>query len=130
MRLLLLLVLLVLTPGLIFPGLIFAADEDFTKGMKYYHQGSYAKAVKHLDAYLENNPDPYAYYVKGYALYKMRRYREAVADFKDAYMVGPEFKLKRSKETLKDKEASPKEALKDKDKDKKTSPKETSTETP
>jgi len=94
MRLLLLTILLVLTPGL-----LFAADEDLLKGMRYYWQGNYAVAVKHLDAYLENNPDPYAYYVKGYALYKMRRYREAVADFKDAYMVNPGFRLKPAKET-------------------------------
>jgi hypothetical protein len=123
MRLLLLSIFLVVAPGLLFASDDVARplrQDDFKKGMKYYHQKNYAKAVKHLDAYLENNPDPYAYYVKGYALYKMRRYREAVADFKDTYMVGPAFRLNPTKEMPK--ETAPKETA-----PKETPPKETST---
>jgi tetratricopeptide (TPR) repeat protein len=120
MRLLLLSVFIAIAPGL-----LFAADDDFKKGMKYYHAGNYAKAVKHLDAYLEDKPDSYAYYVKGYALYKMRRYSEAVADFKDAYMVEPGFKLKPAPKATPKKEPPPKETL-----PKETLPKETLKETP
>jgi TolA-binding protein len=48
-------------------------------------------------------PDPYAYYLMGYALYKMKRHSESAKYFQEAYTIDPTISPKSVKELLKKK---------------------------
>ncbi len=69
--------------------LVFADKGEFGKALSFYEKGDFNNAVKYLKEYVGKNPDPYAYYLLGYANYKMRNYSESIKYFKEAYTLDP-----------------------------------------
>jgi len=73
-------------------GLAFgASDADFQKAVNHYKAGRYKEAVRVLEEYVKERPDAPAYYLMGYANYALERNELAARNFKDAYLVDPEF---------------------------------------
>ena len=66
-----------------------AQECSYDKAMKAYFKKDYKTAVTYLKEYVENKPDPHAYYFLGYALYKMKKYPESAKYFKEAYVIDP-----------------------------------------
>jgi tetratricopeptide (TPR) repeat protein len=59
--------------------------------MKNYYSGKYKEVVRDLKEYTEKTPDPAAYYLIGYSLYKLRNYAESEEYFKKAFLLDPQF---------------------------------------
>ena len=76
-------VLLVLTTFLI-SSIAFADVSTYEKAVSLYKKGDYKGAAEQLKKYVEKKPDPYAYYLLGYAYYKMKKYPDSVKYFKEA----------------------------------------------
>lgn len=70
-------------------------DTDFRAGLKSYNSRNFSDAVKHFKEYINKKPDPTAYYLTGYALYKLGKFSEADDYFRDAYLIDPEFSLEK-----------------------------------
>jgi tetratricopeptide (TPR) repeat protein len=68
-------------------------DTEFRKGLKFYNSKNYKAAVKQLQEYVNKKPDPTAYYLIGYSLYKLGKFSEANEYFRQAYLIDPEFSL-------------------------------------
>jgi hypothetical protein len=67
------------------------SDGEYEAALKSYYSGKYKDAVLHLKGYIAKRPDPAAYYLMGYSLYKLKRFDEANEYFRDAYLVDPAF---------------------------------------
>lgn len=67
------------------------SNSDYETARKYYYSGRYGEAVKHLEDYIAQKPDAAAYYMMGYALYKLKRFDEANEYFRDAYLLNPTY---------------------------------------
>jgi tetratricopeptide (TPR) repeat protein len=67
------------------------ADSEFDAALKEYYSGHYNETVIRLKAYVEKRPDAPAYYLIGYSLYKLDRFKEADEYFKEAYLIDPGF---------------------------------------
>ncbi len=67
------------------------ADNDYTAGLSFYIKGDFRSSIEHLKAYIEKNPDPRAYYLIGYASYKLEDYSTAIKYFNEAYSIDPDF---------------------------------------
>lgn len=70
-------------------------DKDFRTGLKAYNSKNYKAAVKYFKEYINKKPDPTAYYLIGYSLYKLGRFSEADEYFRDAYLLDPEYSLEK-----------------------------------
>lgn len=68
-----------------------AADESYAKGLLLYKKGNYSASIKHFTEYIGRTPDPRAYYLLGYANYKLKKYESARKYFRDAYLLYPDF---------------------------------------
>jgi hypothetical protein len=71
-------------------------DKDFATGFKYYNSKNYNEAIKHFKEYAAKKPDPAAYYLIGYSLYKLGKFSEADEYFKEAFFVDPDFSLEKA----------------------------------
>lgn len=70
---------------------IVSAEVSLDKAFSLYQEGKFKSVAKYLTEYLEKNPDPYAYYLLGYACYKMKKHSEAIGYFREAYILDPNF---------------------------------------
>ncbi|MBI5633078.1 MAG: tetratricopeptide repeat protein [Nitrospirae bacterium] len=70
-------------------------DKDFKAGLKSYNSRNYNAAVKYFKEYIHRKPDPTAYYLIGYSLYKLGKFSEADENFRDAYLIDPEYSLEK-----------------------------------
>ena len=70
---------------------LYGEDKEFQSAFKYYNTRDYKTAVKHLKEYVGKKPDPTAYYMIGYSMYKLGKFSEADEYFKEAYLIDPEF---------------------------------------
>jgi hypothetical protein len=70
-------------------------DKNFKTGLQYYNAKNYKAAVKQFSEYVNRKPDPTAYYLIGYSLYKLGKFSEADDYFKEAYLIDPEFSLEK-----------------------------------
>ena len=70
-------------------------DQEFRAGLKSYNSRNFIAAVKHFKEYINKKPDPTAYYLIGYALYKLGKFNEADDYFRDAYLIDPQFSLEK-----------------------------------
>jgi TolA-binding protein len=68
----------------------FAGNENFEKGIKYYRTRDFRHAEKSLEKYVSEVPDPVAYYLLGYAEYKLKKFGEARKHFSEAYLIDPD----------------------------------------
>lgn len=66
-------------------------NPEVEKARKLYNKGKYEEALKILQEQAKTNPDPEAYYLIAYSLYKLGRHDEAAKYFKDSYLVSPEY---------------------------------------
>jgi phospholipid-binding lipoprotein MlaA len=64
---------------------------DFQSGVQYYNNKNYKAAVNQFREYVGNNPDPSAYYLIGYSMYKLGKLGEADEYFNEAYLIDPGF---------------------------------------
>ncbi len=61
------------------------------KGMTHLHRGELAEAVRNLQRAVEVTPDARCYAIRGWALGRMGRYEEALADYNRAIQMNPRF---------------------------------------
>lgn len=80
-----------------------AEESPYDNAMHAYLKKDFKTAVKYLKEYVEKKPDPYAYYLLGYALYKMKKHPESVKYFQEAYVLDPTISPVSVKELLKKK---------------------------
>jgi len=71
-------------------------DTEFRAGLKLYNNKKYEAAVIHFKEYVNRKPDPTAYYLLGYSLYKLGRFSEADEYFREAYFIDPEISLEKA----------------------------------
>jgi tetratricopeptide (TPR) repeat protein len=71
------------------------SDGEFRRGLKLYNSKNYKAAVKQLQEYVDKKPDPTAFYLIGYSLYKLGKFSEADEYFSQAYLIDPEFSLEK-----------------------------------
>ncbi len=79
----------------------YAGNEDFQKGLRYYGKRDYKRAEKYFKNYIATNPDPQAYYLLGYADYKLKKFDDASRYFAEAYLIDPDISAKVSHPTRK-----------------------------
>ncbi len=72
----------------------YAGNGDFQKGLKYYGKRDYKKADMYFKNYISKTPDPIAYYLLGYADYKLKRFDDSNRYFAEAYLIDPEISPK------------------------------------
>ena len=75
---------------------VLSKDKDFQSGLKSYNSKNYKAAVKHFREYINRKPDPTAYYLVGYSLYKLGKFSEADQNFREAYLIDPEYSLEKA----------------------------------
>lgn len=76
----------------VMPGLSSAArGSQYDAALKSYYSGHYRAAVKDLKDYVNKRPDAAAYYLIGYGLYKLGKYKESTEYFDQAYLIDPTF---------------------------------------
>ncbi len=68
----------------------YADSKDLQQGLRYYGKKDYRSAEKYLKNYTSVTPDPAAYYLLGYAEYKLKKFDEANRYFKEAYLIDPD----------------------------------------
>ena len=68
-----------------------AQETSFDKALAAYAKKDFKAAVEYLKEYVAENPEPQAYYLLGYASYKMNNMEESAKYFKEAYLIDPEF---------------------------------------
>lgn len=66
-----------------------AQDDTFEKAQKAYFNKDFKTAAKYFMEHLEKKPEPRAYYLLGYSLYKLNRHSEAIKYFDEAYILDP-----------------------------------------
>lgn len=69
----------------------FSQEEAYEKAVNAYLKKDYKKAVEYLKEYVARKPDAGAYYLLGYASYKLKNRAEASEFFREAYLIDPEF---------------------------------------
>ena len=74
----------------------YADSKDLQKGLKYYGKKDYKNAEKYLKSYISQTPDPAAYYLLGYADYKLKKFDEANRYFAEAYLIDPDISARTS----------------------------------
>jgi hypothetical protein len=68
-----------------------ARNSEYDAALKAYYSGHYKEAVGDLKGYVNRKPDAAAYYLIGYGLYKLGKYKEATEYFDQAYLIDPTF---------------------------------------
>lgn len=69
----------------------FAQENPYNKALDAYAKKDFKTVVKYLTDYVEKKPHPYAYYLLGYANYKLKNHAEAMKYFNEAYVIDPTF---------------------------------------
>ncbi|MFZ5907010.1 MAG: tetratricopeptide repeat protein [Nitrospirota bacterium] len=70
-------------------GIVTAEDNPYDQAVKAYASKDFKNAVIYLREYVEQKPDPYAYYLLGYANYKLKNHAESAKYFREAYILDP-----------------------------------------
>lgn len=65
--------------------------KEFQSGVQYYNNKNYKAAANQFREYVDRTPDPSAYYLIGYSMYKLGKLSEADEYFSEAYLIDPEF---------------------------------------
>ena len=71
-------------------------DKEFRAGLKYYNSRDFKAAVSQFQDYVNRHPDPAAYYLIGYSLYKLGKFSESAENFRQAYLLAPDFSLEKA----------------------------------
>ncbi|NOY63828.1 MAG: tetratricopeptide repeat protein [Nitrospirae bacterium] len=92
MRIIALLLTLLLFSSITIVDLHAQTSGDYERALKLYKDKRFSDAAEILQRYIQEKPTPSAYYLLGYALYKMGKHSEAMKYFKEAYLLDPDFK--------------------------------------
>ena len=68
-------------------------DKDLSAGLRQYNRRNFKSAAKLFRTALDRQPDPASYYLLGYSLYKLRKFRESEEAFNQAFLIDPGFTL-------------------------------------
>jgi len=68
---------------------LLAEENPYDKAVRAYMKKDFRTAVKYLKEYVVQKPDPQAYYLLGYALYKQKKHAESAKYFEEAYVLDP-----------------------------------------
>ena len=68
---------------------LLAEENPYDKAVRAYMKKDFRTAVKYLKEYVAQKPDPQAYYLLGYALYKQKKHPESAKYFEEAYVLDP-----------------------------------------
>lgn len=68
-----------------------AGDVSLKKAYSLYFQGRMKEAVKIMEDYVEEHPDPRVLYFIGYAYYELKEMDKARKYFEKAYLIDPDF---------------------------------------
>jgi len=68
------------------------ASADFAAGVAAYKKQHYKECINQLQAYTNKTPDTRAFYLMGYASYRLRNYEQAKEYFRKAYILDPNFR--------------------------------------
>ncbi|HET6515308.1 MAG TPA: tetratricopeptide repeat protein [Thermodesulfovibrionales bacterium] len=85
------LVVLVVLLEIILPPSLHAQEEAYDKALQAYLKKDFKKTVRYLKEYVAVWPDAGAYYLMGYANYKLKNRKEAAECFREAYLIDPNF---------------------------------------
>lgn len=80
-----------------------AQENTYDKAVRAYGKRDFKTAIKYLKEYVEKKPDAYAYYLLGYALYKIKDNSDSAKYFKEAYTLDPNVSPSSGNEFLKKK---------------------------
>ncbi len=72
------------------PSLLLAQDASYERAVGFYMKKDFKSAVGILKEYVKKTPNPQAYYLLGYALYKQKNHAEAAHYFEQAYLLDPD----------------------------------------
>ena len=72
----------------------YPGSEDFEKGLRHYRKRDYKGAERYFKNHIAATPDPAAYYLLGYADYKLKKYGDASGYFAEAYLIDPDISAK------------------------------------
>ena len=92
MRIITLLIVLFLFSGITFTDLKAQTSGDYERALILYKNKRFSDAAEILQRYVQEKPTPSAYYLLGYALYKIGKHEKAMNYFKEAYLLDPDFK--------------------------------------
>lgn len=67
----------------------FGSTGTYEKAFTSYLQGNFRAVAGYLIDYVEQKPVPEAYYLLGYANYKLKKFPESIRNFRDAYLLDP-----------------------------------------
>src|SRR5574340_1511294 len=67
------------------------AGESYEKALGLFKKRDYKNAVVYLEKYIVQRPDPAAYYMLGYACYKLREFHKSREYFNEAFLLDPDF---------------------------------------
>ena len=84
-----------LVGSLVLPSLLYAQADPYEKGLQAYLKRDYRNAARYLKEHVAKKPDAQAYYLLGYANYKLKNKEEAMEYFREAYLVDPQITGKR-----------------------------------
>ena len=68
------------------------ASADYAAGVAAYKQHHYRECINQLQTYTDKTPDTRAFYLMGYASYKLRNYEQGKEYFRKAYLLDPNFR--------------------------------------
>lgn len=85
------------------------AQINYDKALEAYAKKDYKTAVKYLKELVDEEPSAEAYYLLGYAAYKLKNMAESAEYFKEAYLLDPSFEPKKIKFDAKTKKIEVKE---------------------
>jgi TolA-binding protein len=71
-------------------------DKEYRTALKHYNSKHYKEAARIFKEYVNRKPDPSAYYLIGYSLYELGKFKEAEENFQQAYLIDPEFSLEKA----------------------------------
>jgi TolA-binding protein len=71
--------------------LLYAQEDLYEKALHAYHKKDFKVTVQYLKEYVARKPDAGAYYLLGYANYKLNNRKEAAEYFREAYLIDPNF---------------------------------------
>lgn len=76
---------------LFFVSSVFAQQSAYDKALDAYTKKEFKAAIEYLKEYTSEKPEAKAYYLLGYANYKLKNFKEAADYFSEAYLIDPEF---------------------------------------
>ncbi len=76
---------------LFFASSVFAQQSAYDKALDAYAKKEFKTAIEYLKEYTSEKPEAKAYYLLGYASYKLKNFKEAADYFSEAYLIDPEF---------------------------------------